>query len=74
MKFCKPRFVDFASPLALLNLPSRHIAVNEQVPLFGDKGCARANYEGEARCLAQTISLFCQLATRPGIRGARTCP
>src|ERR1035441_3823196 len=53
---------NFTGSLALLDLPPRHVAIDEQVPLLGKKGCARANDDHSARCLPQAASLFRELA------------
>ena len=53
---------DGTSALALLDLPPRHVAIDEQVPLLDKKGCACADDEHSARCLLQAASLFREFA------------
>ena len=48
--------------LALLELPPRHVAIDEQVPLLRNKAGARANNKNSARCLLQAVSLFRECA------------
>src|SRR5258706_10052019 len=52
----------FTGALAQLNLPPRHVAIDEHVPLLGKKACARTNDKHSARCLLQAASLFREFA------------
>src|SRR6266536_3221302 len=58
----------FTGALALLDLPPRHVAIDEQIPGFGEKSCARTNDEHKARCLAQAPSLVFEFALVQEVR------
>src|ERR1035438_6524176 len=53
---------NFTGWLARLDLPPCDVAIDEQVPLLSQKGCARANDKHSARCLPQAASLFREVA------------